>query len=255
MSQVLYYKASSFYSSIVRLVIAEKGITDIEYRLVDLDNQQNLSPEYIAINPKGQVPTFVVDGQSITESLDISMWLESHYPSPSLLPGETSARSRVIADLTELHEVRFFALMFGISTQEQVAKERESKESIIKANIEAVERQMKKHPELREQYEKRLETYHSKTDGVLEPTVVQENWKKLRNILDKFEENLGYGKFLSQENDYSLLDAHATVLLARLIKFGKEEDIQTRPRLSEYWSRAQQRDSFKKVYDRPINMW
>ncbi|KAJ2964247.1 hypothetical protein NQZ79_g881 [Umbelopsis isabellina] len=255
MSKILYYKVASLYSSMVRLVITEKGIKDIEYKLVDLDHKQNLSPEYIAINPKGQVPTFVVDGQSITESLDISMWLESHYSSPSLLPGETSARSRVIADLAELYEINFFAMLFGIPTQERVAKERDSKEAVIKENIEAAERQMKEHPELRERYEKRLEIYRAKTGRIVEPAYVQENWKKLGKLLDKFEESLNKGKFLSQENDYSLLDAHATAVLARLIKVDKENEIQARPRLSEYWSRIQERDSFKKVYDRPINMW
>lgn len=239
----------------VRLVIAEKGIEDIEYKLVDLDHKQNLSPEYIAINPKGQVPAFVVDGQSITESLDISMWLESHYSSPSLLPGETSARSRVMADLAELYEINFFAMLFGIPTQDRVAKEREYKEAIFRENIEEAERQMKEHPELREQYEKRLETYRTKTSRLVEPAYVQENWKKLGNLLDKFEESLTKGNFLSQEDDYSLLDAHATAVLARLIKVDKENEIQARPKLSEYWSRVQKRDSFKKVYDRPITMW
>ncbi|CAO3677693.1 unnamed protein product [Umbelopsis ramanniana] len=255
MAAVLYYKPASLFSSMVRMVIAEKGIKDIEFKEVDLENLQNLSPEYIKVNPKGQVPTYVSQDETLTESLDISMYLESHYSSPSLLPGESSARSRVIADLASLYDISYFAICFGVSTPEQAEKERSVKEAVMKKNVDEVKRQMELHPELREQYEVRIKIYGDKSQYILNPAAVQSNWTKLRALLDTFEDNLAHGKFLSKENDYSLLDAHATPVLARLVKIGHEQEIQSRSRLADYWKRLQERDSFKTVYDRPLSMW
>ncbi|KAI8581999.1 hypothetical protein K450DRAFT_230313 [Umbelopsis ramanniana AG] len=255
MTAVLYYKPASLYSSMVRMVIAEKGIKDIKFNEVDLEHFQNLSPDYIKINPKGQVPAYVSQDETLTESLDISMYLESHYSSPSLLPGESSARSRVIADLASLYDISYFAICFGVSTPEQAEKERSAKEAVVKKNVDEVKRQMELHPELREQYETRIQIYGNKSKYILDPAAVQANWVKLRALLDAFEDNLTYGKFLSKENDYSLLDAHATPVLARLVKIGHEQEIQSRSRLAEYWARLQERDSFKTVYDRPVSLW
>ncbi|KAH8556310.1 thioredoxin-like protein [Umbelopsis sp. PMI_123] len=255
MSAVLYYKPSSVFSSMVRMVIAEKGIKDIEMRLIDLEHLENLSPEYIKINPKGQVPAYVTQDETLTESLDISMYLESHYSSPSLLPGETLARSRVMAQLTSLYDIGYLAINYGVMTQEQAEKDRLTLEAGMNRNKDEVKRQIELHPELREQYEIRIKAYHGKSKDLLDPEFVQSQWAKLGALLDLFEDNLAHGQFLSQENDYSLLDAHATPVLARLVKLGHDQDIQSRPRLADYWRRIQDRDSFKTVYDRPLSLW
>jgi glutathione S-transferase len=255
MTAALYFKPGSVFSSMVRMVISEKGIKDIKFNEVDVDNLQNLSPEYIKMNPKGQVPVYASQDEIITESLDISMYLESHYSSPSLLPGESSARSRVIADLASLYDVNYFTICFGATTPEQVEKERPAKEAVVKKITDEVKRQMELHPELREQYEIRIKTYGNKSKHILDQEAVQAEWAKLRTLLDAFNDNLAYGKFLSKENDYSLLDAHITPVLARLVKIGHEQEIKSRSRLAEYWGRLQERDSFKTVYDRPVSLW
>jgi glutathione S-transferase len=255
MPNIIYYKPGSIFSSMVRMVVEEKRLTDIEYRAVDLDNLKNLAPEYIKLNPKGQVPVYVSDDQTITESLDISMYLESHYPSPSLLPGESSARSRVIQDLAALYDISYSAISFGVVTEEQAEKERAQREAVVNKNREEVKRQMELHPELREQYEIRIKTYDNKAKFLLNPSAIQENAAKLRALLETFEDRLAHGKFLSQENDISLLDAHAAPVLARLVKLGHETEIQNRARLWEYWGRIKERDSFRKVFDRPVSNW
>lgn len=71
----------------VRLVLAEKAI-DYEIRPVDLGAKQNLSPEYLQLNPAGLVPTLVVDGQPVPESTVICELLDELYPNPSLRPDD-----------------------------------------------------------------------------------------------------------------------------------------------------------------------
>ncbi len=69
----------------VRLVMAEKGI-EFELRPIDLASKQNLSPEYLQLNPAGLVPTLAVDGRPIPESTVICELLDDLYPEPGLRP-------------------------------------------------------------------------------------------------------------------------------------------------------------------------
>ena len=48
-------------------------------------NQQN-SPEFLKINPKGKVPTLLVDGAPLTENVAILSWLNTTFPDANLLP-------------------------------------------------------------------------------------------------------------------------------------------------------------------------
>ncbi len=63
-------------------------------------NQQN-SPEFLAINPKGKVPTLLIDGEPLTENVAILTWLHQTFPSAHLLPttGTPLDISRQTADI------------------------------------------------------------------------------------------------------------------------------------------------------------
>tara|TARA_B100001057_G_scaffold99125_2_gene95887 strand:- start:3936 stop:4754 length:819 start_codon:yes stop_codon:yes gene_type:complete len=58
----------------VRVALAEKGLS-YESKLIKLCDQypeaENLSPEYLAINPKGIVPSLDIDGEIVLESTNI----------------------------------------------------------------------------------------------------------------------------------------------------------------------------------------
>ena len=71
----------------VRLVLAEKSI-DYQLNPVDLSAKQNLSPEYLKLNPAGLVPTLVIDGQPIPESTVICELLDDLYPEVALRPDD-----------------------------------------------------------------------------------------------------------------------------------------------------------------------
>jgi len=72
----------------VRMFLAEKGIR-IPLVTVNLYRMEQLSPEFLAINPGGTVPVLETDdGLYLTESVAICHYLEARYPEPALL-GET----------------------------------------------------------------------------------------------------------------------------------------------------------------------
>jgi glutathione S-transferase len=76
----LYHARWSLCSQMVRVALEEKGLS-YESNLIKLCDQypeaENLSPEYLAINPKGIVPSLDLDGEIVTESTNIIKKLNS----------------------------------------------------------------------------------------------------------------------------------------------------------------------------------
>ena len=85
----LFYSTTSPYSRVVRIALAEKGLSQVEGVLTD--PWKDAAP-LLAANPSARVPALQLDdGRSITESLLIVMWLETQKPAPSLLGTDASA--------------------------------------------------------------------------------------------------------------------------------------------------------------------
>ena len=62
------------------VTLTEAG-ADFEVRPLNFRKRQNLSPEYLKINPKHKVPALVVDGKILTEN--VASTNESIGPSPT----------------------------------------------------------------------------------------------------------------------------------------------------------------------------
>ena len=85
----LFYSTTSPYSRLVRIALAEKGLSQVEGVLTDPWKD---AAALLAANPSARVPALQLDsGRSITESLLIVMWLETQKPLPSLLGTDASA--------------------------------------------------------------------------------------------------------------------------------------------------------------------
>ncbi len=81
----------------VRIFMAEKGIT-CETEQVDIIKGENLSDEYLAVNPRGLVPTLVLDdGTVLDESVAICRYLEETQPEPPLMGSGAVDKARVEA--------------------------------------------------------------------------------------------------------------------------------------------------------------
>src|SRR5690606_35473776 len=52
----------------------------------DVERREHKSPAYLAINPQGRVPTLVIDGQVLTESVAIPLHLADLHPDAGLAP-------------------------------------------------------------------------------------------------------------------------------------------------------------------------
>ena len=70
-----------------------------EPKLVKLHKGEHQTPEYLALNPNGQVPVLVVDGKPLIQIVAICDYLDRSYPKAGLLPTEPWARAQALSQL------------------------------------------------------------------------------------------------------------------------------------------------------------
>ena len=76
----------------VRIALTEKG-QPWEDRNIDLMRSEQVSPEYLKLNPGGVVPTLVHDGKPVIESTVILEYVDDAFPEPPLKPADPHARA------------------------------------------------------------------------------------------------------------------------------------------------------------------
>ena len=96
----LYYSAGSC-SMAIHIALREMGMEmGRDFDLIDtsLNAGKNRSAEFLALNPRGQVPVLVEDGQAIREGGAILVYLLDKHQNP-LLPREGFARAQALQAL------------------------------------------------------------------------------------------------------------------------------------------------------------
>jgi glutathione S-transferase len=71
-----------------------------EPTMVKLHKGEQRAPEYLAMNPRGQVPVLVDDGEVITQIVAILLHLDAKLPQAGILPAGGIARTRALSTLT-----------------------------------------------------------------------------------------------------------------------------------------------------------
>jgi glutathione S-transferase len=93
---LVLWASTATTSTIVHMVLAEAGAA-FETRFIGLRAGDNRRPEFLAINPKGEVPALVVDGVVITETPAICLYVAERFPDAGLVPAEPLARARCMS--------------------------------------------------------------------------------------------------------------------------------------------------------------
>ena len=101
-----YWRSSASYR--VRIALAMKQV-DYERHTVNLLKREHVSPENLAVNPQGLVPTLEIDGHILGQSLAIIDYLDARFPSPRLIPADALARAmtlqRALVIAADIHPV------------------------------------------------------------------------------------------------------------------------------------------------------
>lgn len=89
-----YWRSSASYR--VRIAL---NLLGIDYKTVPINllGGAHKTPEYLALNPQGLVPTLVINGKTLTQSLAIVEYLAETRPECGLLPSDIADRQKVRA--------------------------------------------------------------------------------------------------------------------------------------------------------------
>ena len=101
MPDIKLYMAPGTCARVPTITLEEVG-ERFDSVLIRFLKGEHKSPDYLALNPKGKVPTLVIDGETLTENVAIALYLAERYPDAKLLPAVESSleRCRLVADLS-----------------------------------------------------------------------------------------------------------------------------------------------------------
>jgi glutathione S-transferase len=85
--------------SFVPHVGLEAAGAPFEPKLVKLHKGEQRTPEYLAMNPNGQVPVLVADGRALAQIVAICDFIDRAFPEAGLLPRDSWARSQALSQL------------------------------------------------------------------------------------------------------------------------------------------------------------
>lgn len=101
-----YWRSSASYR--VRIALAMKRVA-YERHDVNLLKREHVSPENLAVNPQGVVPTLEIDGHILGQSLAIIDYLDARFPEPRLIPSDALARAmtlqRALVIAADIHPI------------------------------------------------------------------------------------------------------------------------------------------------------
>ena len=105
MNLELYFApgACSFVPHVALEAIRAATGQAFEPKMVKLHKGEHRTPEYLAMNPNGQVPVLVVDGRPLTQIVAICDFLDRAFPKAGLLPAESWARAQALSQLAWLN--------------------------------------------------------------------------------------------------------------------------------------------------------
>jgi maleylpyruvate isomerase len=89
-----FFRSSATYR--VRIALGLKGLS-FDTLSYNLQQKEQRTPDYLALNPQGLVPTLEIGGAVLTQSLAICEYLDEQHPTPALLPSTPLARAKVRA--------------------------------------------------------------------------------------------------------------------------------------------------------------
>lgn len=214
----------------VKLCLFEKALPFTD-RLVDLAKQEHLTPDYLALNPNGVVPTLVHDGTAIHDSSVIMEYLDEVFPDVPMSGNTPVERARVRAWLRFFEEVPTVAIRIP---------------SFAKVLLKPVGNMTPE--ERRANSDKRTlrkEFYRSMENGISDARLA-EAVKRLRMTCDRMEATLADHDWLV--GGFGIGDVCVVPTFDRMQDLGLAHVWADLPGVSRWWARVQERDCFTRTY-------
>ncbi len=105
----------STYVRTVKMLLAEKGVTEFEQVPLNVLAGEPKQPEHLARHPFGKVPVLDHDGMRILETSAIVRYLNDVLPGKSLVPATPKDRARMDMDIGLIDSYGYGALIGGVA--------------------------------------------------------------------------------------------------------------------------------------------
>ena len=105
----------STYVRTVKMLLAEKGMTDFDQKQVNVLKGEPKQPEHLERHPFGKVPVLDHDGMRILETVAITRYLNDVLPGKSLVPATPRDRARMDMIIGLIDSYGYGALVGGVS--------------------------------------------------------------------------------------------------------------------------------------------
>jgi glutathione S-transferase len=232
MTLELHHFNLSTCSQKVRLVLAEKGLAWKSHP-VDLLRNEQLRPEYLALNPNGVVPTLVHDGHVVVESSVIIEYLDDAFPVPPLRPVDPLARARMREWIHREDEVGLPAV--GVLTMQKLLK------PVFARRSEAeIEQELRQHPN-----RDRARAHAAVARGDLPEATLREAEARLAQTVDRMAAGLEHQPWLAGAA-FSLADCTWIPFLDRMELLGLATAWSEgrHPSVADWLARCRARESY-----------
>ena len=114
----LYFSPGS--SSMAPHIALNEIGAPFEARPMSFHAKASRTPDYLAINPVGQVPTLMIDGRPLTEVAAILYNPAKSHPAAGLIPGDVEGEARAIAWMSYCAATLHPARRSGIETAMEI---------------------------------------------------------------------------------------------------------------------------------------
>ena len=104
----------STYVRTVRMLLAERGVSDYGQVPLNVLKGEPKRPEHLERHPFGKVPVVDVDGFRILETAAIARYLDATLPGPSLVPASPKDAARMDMVTSIIDSYGYAALLAGV---------------------------------------------------------------------------------------------------------------------------------------------
>jgi glutathione S-transferase len=231
MAVQLYHFWSSVCSVRCRMALEEKGVK-WQSKYIDLFKFDQLTPEYLAINPDGIVPTLVHDGAPVRESTIINEYIDAAFPGPRLVPADPLQAARM-REFIRACEDGFLGIVL-LTMVKYILPKLRNRWSDAELRAQAERRPLKFYRDV-----------HSRAvRGEITPQELGDAEAMVVGLLDLIEARLDPGPWIA--GDYSLADITVAPYMFRLHALGQGRfwSRDNRPRVHDWYERISKRPAF-----------
>jgi glutathione S-transferase len=228
----LYHAATSTCSQKVRLVLAEKDLA-FASKPVNLRANENLSADYLALNPNGVVPTLVHDGHVICDSSVICEYLDEVFPAPALAPRDAVGRAHLRAWLRFVEEVPTAAIR--VPTFQMALQPFRGVDPAIFRAERADVRPLRKH------------FYRRMGPDGFAPAEIAASLDELKLTIARMSDALARGRWIMGDG-FGLADVVVAPTIDRLDDLGLASLWDGAPRVAGWYARLKARPSFTAAF-------